>query len=86
MVISMANESMHEGTLRYDGVVGRLYVDDDREIDGRRHFHCGETLQIRRGNGKWRDTRVEMNADTDSWYLVGLYKPGQIPAGLRARF
>jgi len=71
-----------EGTLRYDQEADRLYVNDERECDGRHHFHCGESLEVRH-DGAWRETRVE---HSDDWYLVGLYRAGQIPSSLRARF
>lgn len=57
-----------EGRLGYNDSNNRygLLIMDLWEDTG---FHCGECLQVE-VNGKWVDTRMEMNNALE-WYLVG---------------
>ena len=57
--------------------------------DGSYHggLHCGHCLEVKQGKD-WLSTRVESGYDAsgeEAWYLVGLYKPGEIPYGLTVR-
>jgi len=71
--------------LIYDPEVDRLamYSDDERI-----HLHCGDCIEVQKiditssESEPWQSTRVEHGED---WYLVGLYKQGEIPIGLRVR-
>ena len=95
----MANgrSSMREGELTMTCEGGsKEYRLDIRYPDGSYHggLHCGATLEVRQNyfndNGEyaWAKTRVESGYNDkgeDEYYLVGLYKPGEIPYGLTVR-
>lgn len=74
---------MLTGKLFYNSMSERLDIllDNGTLYGG---LHCGRGLKINK-DGKWIDTRVEFSHESDDWYLVGLYRPGEIPYDLRVR-
>lgn len=74
-----------KGTLIYDNTTERLAIQDRDNIQ---HLHCGDVLEVLRENSSetpepvWISTRVEFSSD---WYLVGMYKPDEIPCDLTVR-
>ena len=70
------------GRLIYDSETQRLAIVSDGETEP---LHCGTVIEVRSSSGaEWATTRVEAN-ESGEWYLVGLYRAGNIPAGLQAR-
>ena len=55
-----------------------ILSDDGSLVGG---FHCGDCIEVLLGT-EWIQTRVEYS---DDWYLVGLYRSGEIPEGLQIR-
>ncbi len=72
------------GKLLYDYDSQRLCIKSCDEEDSVQ-LHCGMVIEVRSNDIPiWTTTRVEANSSGE-WYLVGLYKPGEIPAGMEAR-
>ena len=77
------------GTLIYDSAADRLAIVSGSET---RHLHCGDVIEVMKlgiidtySTSQWVPARVEHGGAADDWYLVGLYKAGEIPKGLVAR-
>jgi hypothetical protein len=75
----MENNNRKYGNLYYNAETERIFVrcEEGSEED----LHCGTIMQAMT-QGQWMNTRLELSASSE-WYLVGLYRPGQIPAGQR---
>ena len=74
---------MITGTLVYDYSSGRLdIISQEGESCG--GLYCGNVIEILTEPGTWVSTRVEYAQD--EWFLTGLYKTGEIPYGLTARY
>ncbi len=72
---------MKYGVLVYNAEIDRLdlLVADGSLLGG---FHCGDSLDVQINDAMWVPTRIER---ADDWFLMGLYRSGQIPVGLHAR-
>lgn len=85
------------GKLIYDRSEDRLAIAPDikndldymtYDYDNLYHLHCGDTLEVLRHiitdkvKDVWIPTRVE---HSDDWYLIDLYKSGEIPQDLIVR-
>jgi len=75
------------GTLVYDLAKERLAIQAGVDTQ---HLHCGNCIDVLRevvtetSKSAWIPTRVEMS-EGGEWYLVGMYKPGEIPYGMTVR-
>lgn len=71
---------MKYGSLTYnqDGVRLDVSFADGSTFGG---FYRGDCIEVLMGT-EWKPTIIE---HSDDWYLVGLYRSGQIPMGLQVR-
>ena len=91
---------MTKGRLIYDSSEDRLAVAPEisylrYDYDDLRHLHCGDVIEAYREiitdktTPVWIPTRVEKGVSEDpdlvEWYLVDLYKMGEIPLDLIVR-
>lgn len=60
-------KQLQDGFFHYNQEHDRFFI-AGREI---LELHCGFSFQIEI-DGNFKDTRIEMNPETDSWYLVGI--------------
>lgn len=68
-----------EGWLRINSENGRYALWGENLFTGypillNPGFHCGDTMQVKLANGKWKSTRIEMRQD-GSWYLCDVNCP-----------
>jgi hypothetical protein len=79
VLYDVATEKKAEGMLIWDATNDRPCISWDN--GGFEELHCGQAIEVFMF-GAWEQTRLEMS---DDWYLVGLYRAGEIPMGLKVR-
>lgn len=58
---------LQDGFFHYNQENDRFFIAGKEIFD----LHCGYCFKIEI-DGDFKDTRIEMNPETDTWYLVGI--------------